>query len=325
MKKKGFLFLILVFVFVLSLFLGRYPKPYFLSIKDILNDPLAIKLVLNLRLPRVFAALILGISLASAGFVMQTAFRNPLADPGILGVSQGAGFGAALSIVVLNYSSIWLQIYSAFFGVFALLIVLIVSKGIHVGNRIISQILAGIAVSAFFSAGIGFLKYIADPLSQLPNLIFWLLGSLSSVRWENLILIIPILIIGNVSIFALRWRINSLSLQKEVAFSLGFQINKEYILLLTLSVLITSCVISIAGIVSWIGLIIPNLARMLVGSDSDNAIPVSMTLGGIFAIICDDFARVLIAGEIPLGILTAFIGALMFFLLVTKRNNKLLK
>ena len=317
MKKKGFLFLILVFVFVLSLFLGRYPKPYFLSIKDILNDPLAIKLVLNLRLPRVFAALILGISLASAGFVMQTAFRNPLADPGILGVSQGAGFGAALSIVVLNYSSIWLQIYSAFFGVFALLIVLIVSKGIHVGNRIISQILAGIAVSAFFSAGIGFLKYIADPLSQLPNLIFWLLGSLSSVRWENLILIIPILIIGNVSIFALRWRINSLSLQKEVAFSLGFQINKEYILLLTLSVLITSCVISIAGIVSWIGLIIPNLARMLVGSDSDNAIPVSMTLGGIFAIICDDFARVLIAGEIPLGILTAFIGALMFFLLVT--------
>jgi len=325
MKKVPILSLILLVVFVLSLFLGRYPKPGFISVHDFVNDSLTNRLVINLRLPRVIAALFLGISLSSAGFVMQTAFRNPLAGPGILGVSQGAGFGAAMSIVVFNYSSITIQIFSAFFGFSALLIVLIISKGIRVGDRIISQILAGIIISAFFSAGIGFLKYIADPLSQLPDLVFWLLGSLSSVRWDNIIVIIPTLLLGNVLLYLFRWRINALSLQKEVAFSIGFNIKSEYTLLLIISVLITACVISIAGIVSWIGLIIPNLARLLVGSNSDTAIPVSMALGGIFAIICDDLARVLIAGEIPLGILTALLGAFMFLLLISNKIHNFSK
>jgi iron complex transport system permease protein len=181
--------------------------------------------------------------------------------------------------------------------------------------------LAGIGVSAIFSAGIGILKYLADPVDQLPAIVFWLLGSLAGSTWPVLVrtsvIILPILVF----FWFYRWRLNLHAMDKEVAYSLGLQNKLEVWVSLLASVLLTSSIISIAGVVGWIGLIIPNYARMIAGSDTSNSIPVTILLGGLFAIICDDLARALLPGEIPLGIFTALLGAILFIGLLLKKEK----
>ena len=266
-------------------------------------------------------ALLIGSGLALAGLVTQIIFQNPLADGGLLGVSQAAGFGAALGILIFKGNSIcWFSLFAFGFGVLALVISMVISGRIR-GNKIFSLILAGIAVSAVFSAGIGILKYLADPIDQLPAIVFWLLGSLAGSTWpvlfRTMIIILPIMIF----FWFYRWRLNLHAMDKEVAYSLGLKNKSELWVSLLASVLLTSSIISISGIVGWIGLIIPNYGRMIAGSDTSKSIPVTILLGGIFTIICDDLARALLPGEIPLGIFTAFLGALLFIgLLVNKEK-----
>ena len=238
---------------------------------------------------------------------MQMLFRNPLVEPGFLGVTQGAGFGAALSILFLSTSPLVVELSATAFAVIGLLFSYFVARRVRFGGWVLRLVLSGIAVSALFSAGLGILKYMADPVSQLPEIVFWLLGGLWSVTWSDLLYILPVVVIGLVIIFLMRWRLNLLSLSDETAFSLGVSVGRERALLLAASVAVTAVVVSVAGIVGWIGLIIPHIARRIAGANAAAFIPVSISLGAVFGIVSDDLARTLIMGEIPLGIITSCI------------------
>jgi iron complex transport system permease protein len=278
-------------IILLSLFLGRYPKPYWMPPELLSSDPLARSLVLNLRLPRLIAAFVLGMSLAAAGAVMQMLFRNPLVEPGFLGVTQGAAFGAGLSILFIGSFPIAIQTSATLFAFAGLAFSYLLARRIRFGGWVLRLVLAGIAVSALFSSGVGVLKYLADPTRQLPELVFWMLGGLYAVTWPDLLSVLPFVLIGLAVIFLMRWRLNVLSLSDETAFSLGASVERERLLLLIAAVTITALMVSIAGIVGWVGLIIPHIARRMVGPNAARSIPASMLIGGAFVVICDDIAR----------------------------------
>jgi iron complex transport system permease protein len=323
--RRGWIFIVLGGVLLatlfLSVFIGRYPQPYWMPMRLLGEDQLARQLVLSLRLPRLCLGLLLGVTLAATGTVMQMIFRNPLVEPGFLGVSQGATFGAALSILWIG--STWsmhaLAILFAMTGLFASYFL---ALRIRFGGWILRLVLAGIVISALFSAGTGILKTMADPLTQLPEITFWLLGGLWSTTWKDVRYVLPFVIPGLTLIFLLRWRLNLLSLDDETAWSLGAAPIRERTLLLFGGVAATASLTSVTGIVGWIGLIIPHLSRRIFGADSRYNLPGSMLLGGIFAVVCDDIARSLMAGEIPLGILTSLIGAVSFIALMITIKRK---
>jgi ABC-type Fe3+-siderophore transport system, permease component len=304
----------------LALFIGRYPHPFWMNPSLLNDDVLAQRLVLNLRLPRVITAMLLGMSLSAAGGVMQMLFRNPLVEPGFLGVSQGAGFGAAFCIIFLSTNPLAVEGVATLFAVLGLALSYFFARKMRYGGWLLRLVLAGIAVSALFSAGLGILKYLADPNSQLQEIVFWLLGGLYSVTWRSLLYILPVVILGLVMIYLMRWRLNLLAMEDETAFSLGVSVGRERTLLLAAAVAITAVVISVAGIVGWVGLIVPHIARRLSGANAANFIPLSISLGGIFGILCDTLARTLTAGEIPLGIITSLLGAMIFIFLMVKPN-----
>ncbi|MFP4180572.1 MAG: FecCD family ABC transporter permease [Spirochaetaceae bacterium] len=301
---------------------GRYPTPGIMKPWALAEDPMALSLILHLRLPRVLVGLILGVSLAAAGDVFQMIFSNPLVEPGFLGVSQGAAFGASLSIVTIG-SSLWaVQASAALFALIGLGASYFFARNFHFGGWVLRLILAGIAVSALFSSGVGILKFAADPMSQLPEITFWMLGGLWSVTWSQALSILPVFVTGTLLLFLLRWRLNLLSMDDRTAFSLGMAPFRERLLLLFSATAITAAAISVSGIVGWVGLIIPHIARRLFSSDSRYSLPASMVLGGIFVVICDTAARTALEGEIPLGVLTSLLGASLFIVLLSKRFIK---
>jgi len=311
---------VLVLVFVLSLLVGRYPGPMLLSPERLASDDLAQRLVFNLRLPRLLTAVMLGMSLSAAGMVLQMILGNPLVEPGFLGVSQGAAFGAALSIIFLGSAAWLVQGAAVLFAGLGLVLSYTLARRARMGGWVLRLVLAGIAVSALFSAGVGVLKYIADPLRQLPEITFWLLGGLWSITWAQVRSIAPVVLIGLYVMYRMRWRLNLLSLDDATAFSLGVSPGRERALLLTAAVAATAAVVSVAGMVGWIGLIVPHIARRLFGADARHALPAAMLIGGLLAVLCDDAARTLLAGEIPVGILTSLVGALFFIAMMMTRN-----
>lgn len=310
--------LLLALFLVISLFIGRYPFPE--TLNQILANNLFINLIFRVRLPRIIFGVLVGFGLSVSGLIMQNIFKNPLADPGLLGINQAAGFGAALGILFSTNSFIMVQLLAFLFGMLSLILAIVLSKKIMKDDRL-SLVLAGISVSALFSAGLGLLKYIADPLDELPSIVFWLLGSISNTNWNHLIRILPIIIGCLIILFLYRWRINVYSLDKEVIFSLGIKNDWELYIILGTSVLLTTSIISYSGIVGWVGLIIPNFVRSIVGQDTKISLPLSMIFGGIFVLICDNFARSLLSGEIPLGVITAFLGAFVFISLLVFRRD----
>jgi iron complex transport system permease protein len=312
--------LALLLLLAISLFVGRYPAPGWMSPATLGQDELARQLVLNLRLPRVLSACLLGMALAACGTVLQMIFRNPLVEPGLLGVSQGAAFGAALSIVVLGGSALFMQGAAALFAGLGLALSYLLARRVRYGGWILRLILSGIAVSALFSSGVGVLKYLADPLTQLPDLVFWMLGGLWGVTWADLLYLLLPVTLGLTVVYLMRWRLNLLSLDDDTGFSLGVSPGRERALVLVAAVVATAAIVSVAGVVGWIGLLIPHVARRLTGADAQRALPASALLGGIFALACDDLSRTLLAGEIPLGILASFFGALLFMAMMLSKN-----
>jgi iron complex transport system permease protein len=312
---------LLVGVFVISIFLGRYPKPGLLSLERLSEDALAQSLVMNLRLPRLLTAILLGMSLSVAGAVFQMIFGNPLVEPGFLGVTQGASFGAAFSIIFLSSTAWMVQISAAVFALLGLGLSYLLARRVRLGGWVLRLVLAGIAVSALFSSGLGVLKFIADPVTQLSEITFWLLGGLWSITWKKVFFIVPAVAIGLLIVYRMRWRINILSLSDETAFSLGAAPGRERTLLLVASVVTVSAVISVAGMVGWVGLIIPHIARRIFGADARYVIPGSMLIGASFTMLCDDLGRVLYSGEVPLGILTSLFGATIFMILMTRQTT----
>ncbi len=312
---------ILGIVFGVSLLLGRYPDLGLISPEQLFSDPLAQRLVLNLRLPRLLAAVWVGMSLATAGWTFQVVLGNPLVEAGLLGVSQGSAFGAALSILVWGSNAIGVQSGAIGFGLLGLALSWGIAQAIRVGDWILRLLLAGIAVSALFAAGVGLLKYLADPLRQLPEITFWLLGGLWSVTWPRLGSVAPVMGLGLAVLGLLRWRLNVLGLDQDVARSLGVAIHRERWLVLGAAVVVTAAAIAVGGLISWVGLLVPHWIRRWGYVDSQSGIPATMLLGGLFVLVCDDLARLLSPGEIPLGILTALLGASGFVLLMILKPN----
>ena len=313
---------ILMVVMIMSLFIGRYPAPGFVSPPVLRDDELVRTLILTLRMPRLFTALLLGMSLGAAGQVFQMIFANPLVEPGFLGVSQGAAFGASLAVIYLGNAAWIVQGTAALFGFCGLIFSFLLAHRIRFGGWILRLVLAGISVSALFTAGIGVLKFMADPLEQLPEITFWLLGGLWSASWFQLLSIVPVVIPSLAVLVSLRWRLNVLTLGDEVVFSLGVAPGRERMVLLGASVTAVAAVVSLSGIVGWIGLIVPHIARRLFGVDTRLSLPGAMIFGALFTLVCDDMARTVLAGEVPLGILTSLVGAAFFLALMVARRRR---
>jgi iron complex transport system permease protein len=237
-------------------------------------------------------------------------------------VAQGAGFGAALAIVVLGGSPAVVQTSAGVFALGGLAASYAVARRVQVGGWVLRLILAGIAVSALYAAATGVLKYLADPLDQLPDITFWLLGGLWAITWVDVIHLLPLVVPGMAVLYLMRWRLNLLAMRDDTALSLGASPGRERALLLVAAVLPTAAVVSKAGLVGWVGLIVPYIARRLLGADAQRALPGAMLLGGVFTVLCDDVARVALAGEIPLGILTSFAGAAVFLVLLMRWHTE---
>jgi iron complex transport system permease protein len=309
-----------VLILLASFFLGRYPAPYVTALSDITGNEMARNIVMNIRLPRVITAFMLGVVLSASGMVFQMVFRTPLVDSGFLGVSGGAAFGASLAIVAWGGQVYTTQVSAAIFALLGLGASAFIAGRMQFGDWALRLVLSGIAVSALYASGTGIIKYLADPLRALPEITFWLLGGLWGITWPDAVHVLAISIPCLSVIYAMRWRLNLLSMQDETAFSLASSPGRERLVLLLAAVLATAVVVSKAGQIGWVGLIVPNIARRLVGADAQRALPFSLLMGGIFVLVCDNLSRTVLSGEIPLGILTALAGATIFIgLLVTSR------
>lgn len=302
-----------------SLLLGRYPTPGFASPAGLAGDPLALRLVLGFRLPRVIMDLLLGCALGAAGTVFQMIFSNPLVEPGFLGVSPGAAFGACLCIVALTPHPAAVESFALLFALAGLGASWAAARFIRYGGWILRLVLAGIAVSAVFSAGIGVLKMAADPLAQLPEITFWLLGSLTGASWRQVLFAGPPVAAGLAVVCLLRWKLNVLSLDERVAHSLGTAPGRDRFILLFAATLATAAAISVTGLVGWVGLMVPHVSRRIFGAEASRSLPGSIALGAIFVLLCDDAARAVLPAEMPLGILTALAGAAIFLVLMATR------
>jgi len=271
----------------------------------------------DVRLPRVLAAALGGAALAAAGAAYQTLFRNPLVSPDILGVSTGAGLGAVLGIFLsLPVAGIQLIAFAA--GLATVGLVYGIASVVHGREPILVLVLAGVVVGSLAGAAISLLKILADPYDQLPAITFWLLGSLAATRGAEVWAALPLVLLGLVPLVALRWRINVLSLGDEEARALGVEAGRLRLAVIGAATLMTASVVAISGVIGWVGLVIPHIARMAVGPSFDRLLPTAMLLGASYLLLVDTLARTMARIEVPLGILTAMIGAPFFLWLLAK-------
>lgn len=325
-KKSGLLILAGACTLALYLLSGRYPSPGFTDPALFFSDETARNILFSIRLPRALAAILLGAVLGASGATFQALFGNPLVDAGFLGVSQGAAFGAALAMVTgfKPASQAGLILISSFImAMAALWTSLALAKRFKFGGQVVRLVLSGLAVSAFFSALLSAVKYVADPLSQLPDIVFWTMGSLAGAGWSRLLSMAPLSILSLVILLLLRWRTNLLSMDDEVSRSLGLRPEFERALIAGIAGIGVATVTASFGIVSWIGLVVPHAARMFAGADTRRSLPLSMAGGAIFALLADGLARSLFQGELPLGIVTAALGSAAFVIAMASRTSEL--
>lgn len=328
--------IVMVVAIAVSLALGRYPISPLDALKMLLSEVFPINqtwsdqaciLFFNVRLPRILMALMVGCCLAAAGAAYQGTFQNPLVSPDILGASQGAAFGAAVGIL-LHVGGAGVSIFAFISSMLAVALVLLVSSRAK-GNHVLVVVLAGVMISSLFSAGVSYAKLVADPTNELADITYWLMGSVTGATLEQFwggapshpIGVFPIMLIGLAMLFALRWRINVLTMGDEEAATMGVNARRMRILVIFAATLVTAASVSVTGMIGWVGLVIPHLCRMLIGVDYRTLLPASMLMGGSFLLIVDDVSRLATAAEIPIGILTAFIGAPFFLYLITRKKK----
>lgn len=314
----------LIVLAMLSMAIGKYfvsPSSIFHVLLSAVTgdtsgvDPIQTTVIWNVRLPRVAAGLLIGASLAAAGATYQGLFRNPLVSPDILGVSAGASLGAVLAIF-LEMPVTVIQASSFIGGLLAVGAVYGVGTAMRHRDPVLTLVLAGVAIGAVVGAGISLIKILADPYDQLPAITYWLLGSLTAVTRGDVLSILPAVLLGFVPLILLRWRMNLMTLGDEEAQTLGVDTRLTRGALIAGATLLTAASVSIAGIVGWIGLVIPHIARLLVGPDFRKLLPASIMLGAAYMLIVDTLARSIAMIEIPLGILTAVVGAPFFLWLL---------
>ncbi|AKG72839.1 FecCD family ABC transporter permease [Salinicoccus halodurans] len=314
---------------ILSLGIGRFPVDPITIIKILTSQVIPISqtwsemqetVVMNIRLPRVLLALLIGGGLSMAGASFQGMFGNPLVSPDILGVSAGAGFGASLGILLMG-NGFASQIFALVFGLLAIAITFFVA-GSQKSTPIFMFVLAGVITSALFNALISLIKFVADPEEKLPAITYWLMGSLGTATYRDLFIAGPIIIIGMLILYFLRWRLNLLTLSEDEAKSMGISVTPLKWAVIAGATLITAATVAAAGIVGWVGLIIPHIARMFVGNNNQYVLPVSLAIGSVYLLLIDDLARSVTATEIPLSILTAIIGAPFFAYLLRRMGGR---
>ncbi|HEV7259626.1 MAG TPA: iron ABC transporter permease [Bosea sp. (in: a-proteobacteria)] len=311
----------LVIVALASLGLGRYEIPPLKVLRILasglgLPDPSLIEVernvVFNVRLPRILVAIFAGAGLALCGAALQGVFRNPLVGPHIIGVSSGAAFGGTLAIL-FGASRSMLLLGAFAFGMLSLLMVYAL-HALVARRNMLALVLAGVIVGGFFGALVSLVQYLADTEEKLPRIVFWLLGSFATADYEKLALILGPILVGGILLLLLRWRINILSLGEDDAQALGISVAGTRWLILALISLIVSAQVAVSGVIGWVGLVVPHLARMMVGPDHRQLLPASALAGALYMLLIDDVARTATDSEIPLGILTALLGAPIFAL-----------
>ncbi|MBQ3472600.1 MAG: iron ABC transporter permease [Methanobrevibacter sp.] len=313
-----------IVLFFVSFMLGRYPVAPIDVVKTILSpifpqlavSPEINSIVFTIRLPRIIAALLVGAALSIAGASFQGIFKNPLVSPDLLGVSMGAGFGAAIAILA-NAGNALIQLSAFIFGIISVSITYGISKAYKAGG-ILLLVLSGTAVSAFFNALISGAKFMADPYDKLPQITYWLMGSLSAVNFDKLAMIIIPMLIGMIVILVLRWHLNVLAMGDEEAQSLGLDAGKLRLIIIVACTLVTSAAVSISGIIGWVGLVVPHMTRIIVGPDHKILLPASISIGASFLLLIDNISRTFISIEIPIGILTAIVGVPLFLYLLRR-------
>ena len=313
-----------------SLMLGRYPITPVEACGMLANlafpiDPFWTSqqetLFFQVRLPRIALALLVGCSLAAAGAAYQGTFQNPLVSPDILGASQGAAFGAAIAIL-LGAAAFGVSASAFAFSIVAVLLVLLVGARAK-GNHLMVVVLAGVMVSSLFSAGVSYTKLVADPANgELADITYWLMGSLTGAKTADVQMAAVPMAAGLAVLFALRWRINILTMGDDEAATMGVNARRTRIVVIAAATLVTASSVAVSGMIGWVGLVIPHLCRMLVGCDYRKLMPASMLMGAGFLLLVDDIARLATTSEIPIGILTAFVGAPFFLYLITRKKQQ---
>ena len=327
-SRTVLVYLLPIALLIGSLFVGRYQTPVSAVVDESMKAFSALffgtpasasiqhTVLFNVRLPRILAALLVGASLSTAGVSFQGIFRNPLVSPYILGVGAGAGFGACLAILLWD-SYLLIQLMAFAFGLLAMFAAISMGKASK-GTGTLVFVLSGIIVSSMFTALTSLVKYVADPYDELPAIVFWLMGSLATVRYGDLLYIALPMFTGALVLFLLRWRINILSLGDEEAKALGMNVEKMRLIIIVCATLMTSAAVSISGVIGWVGLVVPHISRMIVGPNYSRLLPMSMVIGASFMLLVDDLSRTIAATEIPLGILTALVGAPLFAYLIKR-------
>ena len=316
--------LVLLLIVAVAIALGPYP----LAPKDLLGfllakatgaaSPLPLPaetVILQIRLPRVLAALAVGAALAASGAAYQSLFRNPLVSPDILGVSAGAALGAVVGIF-LSLPVLAIEATSFTGGLMAVVIVYGIAAAIRGRDAVLVLVLAGVVIGALFGAGVGLLKYLADPYNQLPAITFWLLGSLAAANLSDLTSLLPAVAIGLIPLGLLRWQIDVMTLGEEEATALGLDTRMLRIVVIAAATLMTSAAVAASGIIGWVGLVVPHLARLVVGPAFARLLPVSLLFGAGYLLAVDTAARMIGAVELPLGVLTAAFGTPVFLWLL---------
>jgi iron complex transport system permease protein len=280
---------------------------------------IARRLVVDVRLPRVLAALLIGAGLAVTGVVFQGIFTNPLVDSNLLGVTSGAGFGAAL-VLLIGGSGLLVQVSAFAFGLAAVTLAYAGSRLYRAAPRIVLTLM-GILIGSLFASLTSLLKYLADPLDALPAITFWLLGGLNGVGWSHLPVLAALTVAGACLFVALRWRLNVLSLGEAEAAALGMHPQRMKLALIAAATLVTAIAVSVGGVIGWVGLVIPHAARILVGPDHRRLVPMSLALGASFLLTIDTVSRALLPAEVPLGVLTGLIGVPLLILLLRRQRT----
>lgn len=332
-KKSSFLFTLgltlLLGLIAVSLMLGRYPIAPLDAVRMLFSQLIPIDktwtdqaqtLFFQVRLPRILLSCLVGCGLATAGAAYQGAFQNPLVSSDVLGASQGAALGAAIALL-LGASSFVVTLMAFAFSLCALTLVLLMSRKKR-GDQVLTVILVGIMVSSLASAGVSFTKLVADPTNQLPSITYWLMGSLTSTTLRDFLFALPLVLSGLVVLFVLRWRINLLTLGDDEARAMGVDARRMRLCIMVFATLITAACVSVSGMIGWVGLIVPHFVRLLAVCNYKVLIPLSMVFGAIFLLLIDNLSRLIYTAEIPIGILTAFIGAPLFLYLILKRQEE---
>ncbi|WP_440554994.1 FecCD family ABC transporter permease [Vescimonas sp.] len=319
----------LLALFLLSFVVGRYGVPLGQVVRILLSGVLPLEqtwtdnmaiAVLNVRLPRILLACLVGCGLSAAGTGYQTVFQNPMAAPDILGASSGACFGAALAIMT-GQSAVMITVFAFLASLLSVALVYLVGNHTR-GNRVVNLLLAGIMVGSLFSACTSYIKLVADPTNQLPQITYWLMGSLSGTRMGTVRFAAVCMAVGLVPLLLLRWRMNLLTLSPDEARAMGVHTDRLRLAVILSSTVLTAAAVSVSGMIGWVGLVIPHLSRRIVGSDCRRLMPMSCLFGAAFLLLVDNMARCLTATEIPIGILTAFVGAPFFIYLMVRGGDR---